>query len=43
MGSDPMTVVANFFTAMAKPLFWEFMIQILPDEVTEIGGAPSCW
>jgi hypothetical protein len=36
MGSDSVNVVANFVTAMTNPSVWEFMIQILPDDLTEM-------
>jgi hypothetical protein len=36
MGSDPMTVVDNLFTATTNPSIWEFMIQILPYDLTEM-------
>jgi len=36
MGSDPVTLVANSVTATTNPSVWESMIQILPDDLTEM-------
>jgi len=36
MGSDPVNVVVNLCTTTTNPSIWEFMIQILPYELTEI-------
>jgi len=35
MGSDLVSVVANC-TATTNPTVWEFMIQILPDDLIEM-------
>jgi len=36
MGSDPVTLVAKSMTATTNPSVWKSMIQVLPDDLTEM-------
>jgi len=40
MGLDPVTMAANSVTATTNQPIWEFMMQIVPDDLTEMRRRP---